>query len=100
MNINRPAESGLHGLALLSSFPASLTGLGFFRSWITLLTSDGVVTGLNGPTHDLALSIVLVVLALFARCITPIFQKRWALVTCLAVALCSSTLAVGIGVTG
>ena len=100
MNINRPAESGLHGLALLSSFPASLTGLGFFRSWITLLTSDGVVTGLNGPTHDLALSIVLVVLALFARCITPIFQKRWALVTCLAVALCSSTLTVGIGVTG
>ena len=65
MNINRPAESGLHGLALLSSFPVSLTGLGFFRSWITLLTSDGVVTGLNGPTHDLALSIVLVVLALF-----------------------------------
>lgn len=100
MSIDRPAEGGPHGFALLSTFPVSLTGLSFFRSWITLLTGDSVIAGLNGPTHDLALTVALVVLVLLTRRIAPIFQKRWALVTCLAVALCSSALTIGFGVMG
>lgn len=69
-------------------------GLGFFRSWITLLTGADVVVGLNGLVHDAALSAILVVIALLARASRPLFESRRALATCLAMALCASVLAI------
>ncbi len=100
MQTNRLVEKGPHGLARLIAFPVSLTGLAFFRSWITLLTDTGVTAGPGGLAHDMVLSGILVVLALVANRIAPLLRKNWALVVCLILALGTSVLAIAASLAG
>lgn len=100
MQTNRLVEKDPHGFARLMAFPVSLAGLAFFRSWITLLTDTGITAGPGGLAHDVALSGVLVVLALVVNRIAPLLRKNWILAVCWALALGASILAIAASLAG
>ena len=94
MQAHRQTTAIRRGAATLAAFPASLVGLGFFRSWVTLLTGAGFMAGLNGLVHDTALAAFLVAAALLAGETHPLFARRGVVLVCLAMALGASALTI------
>ena len=94
MQAHRQATAIRRGAATLAAFPASLVGLGFFRSWVTLLTGADFMAGLDDLVHDTALAAFLVAAALLAGGARPLFARRGVVLACLAMALGASALTI------
>lgn len=88
-------ESIRAGVQSLLDIPVSFFGLAFFRSWVSLLTHDEILNGLNGLVHDAVLAASLLVFALLTPRIAPISSHRKTLAAGLLAACASSAMAVG-----
>lgn len=83
-------ESMRSGLLAFLNVPVSFMGLAFFRSWLSLLTHENLLVGLDGLAHDIVLAAVLLILALLATRISPISQRHWPLASATVLAVLSS----------
>ena len=82
------------GVASMLDLPVSLLGLALFRSWLSLLTHEGLVAGLDGLAHDIALAAALLALAFLSGRLSPLAVKRWPLPAATLIACAASGLAV------
>lgn len=84
----------------LLDLPLSFMGLAFFRSWLSLLTSQELLSGLNEQVHDIGLAAMLVALALCAPRLAPLICRRGAIALGTACALFVSAAALALSASG
>ncbi len=84
----------------LLDLPISFAGLAFFRSWLSLLTSQELLSGLNEQVHDIGLAVMLVALALCASRLAPLICRRGVITLGTACALLVSAAALALNASG
>ncbi len=88
------------GIAAMLDLPVSLLGLAMFRSWLSLLTHEELLEGLDGFAHDLALAAALLALAFLAGRISPLSARRWPMPLAALIACVVSGLALWANASG
>ena len=85
-------------LAALPRIPLPFLGLGVYRAWLNVLFEDDLTAGaanvsVSQDAFDLVMIAALLLCALCARRLTPLWPRRWARLACAGLLTCSSLLA-------